>query len=67
MACQTCINYRPNGTCHRYPPGLLANQTRIWPTVDPDDECGEYDLRHDLWVQVLELDQAERKWWRFWE
>lgn len=39
--CGTCF-YRVGSTCHRFPPGLLPNVTRIWPTIALEDVCGEY-------------------------
>ena len=65
--CKNCNAYNET-VCRRYPPGLLPNQIRVWPTVDPEEDwCGEFDLKADLLMELIMLDEADRKWWEFWK
>ena len=56
MNCKVCVYFcKMNGdlygTCRRYPPKVITLgtlQNTYWPTVDPEQWCGEF------------LDQAER-------
>jgi len=53
-ACRNCV-YQYKNTCHRYPPGLLANQTRVWPTIDPEDACGEHTYDEEMFIPFEEV------------
>jgi hypothetical protein len=40
-ACQNC-QYHQQGKCRRHPPTVVPNHGTAWPTVVPDDWCGEF-------------------------
>ena len=68
MTCETCM-HRVGLTCHRYPPGLIPNQIRAWPTIDLGDHCGEYDWGHAVtaWLPgQFVRPETGKPWWKFW-
>lgn len=76
--CETC-RCREGLTCRFLPPGLVPNQTRIWPTIELTDWCFQRRPLHALsekeydedalaegWVDVPKVLTVKRPWWRFW-
>ena len=75
--CETCRS-RVGLTCHFNPPGVLPNQTRIWPTIELTDWCFQRRPLRELemqeyreddaaegWVDASEPSTVKRRWWRF--
>lgn len=54
--CGACRFFFEGRVCRRYPPGLLAGQHRVWPTVNENDFCGEF----------APLYYYKKAWWEFW-
>lgn len=64
--CGTCAARR-GMTCHRFPPGLLSGQVRVWPTIAPEDWCGEYKPTYQEWQSRMDrIDASRSPWWKFW-
>jgi hypothetical protein len=49
MTCETCKHYRPvnetEGACRRFPPQVSAPNYSQFPSVKPDWDCGEFELK----------------------
>ena len=40
--CDNCRFYDNDHRCRRYPPKVIVPSGGVWPTVGPDDWCGEH-------------------------
>lgn len=40
--CDNCRFYDGDHNCRRYPPKVIVPSGGMWPTVGPDDWCGEH-------------------------
>jgi hypothetical protein len=43
QSCENC-RYYMNDKCHKNPPVYTQNERGRWPTVEPDEWCGEWVL-----------------------
>jgi hypothetical protein len=61
--CDTCkffqeVDMEERGECHRYPPSFIPGADSSWPTVKPDDWCGEYREDKGAVAAALAADEA---------
>lgn len=69
MTSATCgyCTHREGTTCHRFPPALLPNTLRVWPTIALGDWCGEFNPNQAVLAEwIREAQRVAGPWWKFW-